>query len=416
MFTPSGCLTGDTLSMYVAGSLSVTDVEKVQQHIAECPLCADAADGLRIWLTENQTKQSELSTTEEISGEKAVKNNHSINSPSSVAYKFHIRTEKINERLKQRIHFHKQVDEANHKRRAIKPYAWIGVAATVVLFLSIFYIFRIQNISDNLELANQKDAFDSLRQEMPDSSKQFPETEISLAQNEKIAPDSRKKQITSTENVDAEAYEVTGVLSIVEDNDIQEVSVAEESPAAAPVVAKSETAQKQAVQNEDSMLSINQEESTKVEGVVVTALGISRDKKSPGYKEKEAKKATSGDQKSTEICSMEDVETEEAQIFVMVEQMPEFPGGMAKLQAFLAENITFPESAKESGIQGTVYVSFVVRKDGRISDAKILRGIGGGCEEEALRVVNKMPRWKPGTQRGKNVDVQFNLPIVFKLD
>jgi protein TonB len=57
-----------------------------------------------------------------------------------------------------------------------------------------------------------------------------------------------------------------------------------------------------------------------------------------------------------------------------------------------------------------------VRKDGRISGAKILRGIGGGCDEEALRVVKKMPRWKPGTQSGKNIDVQFNIPIVFKLD
>jgi TonB family protein len=188
---------------------------------------------------------------------------------------------------------------------------------------------------------------------------------------------------------------------------------------AAPAAAKSEMAQKQTAQNEDSMFSIYKEEPTHVEGVVVTALGITRDKKSLGYSNKEMKNAdvaTSWEMKGIKSRTMEDIEIEEAEIFMVVEQMPEFPGGQAKLQAFLAENITFPETAKESGIQGTVYVTFIVRKDGRISGAKILRGIGGGCDEEALRVVKKMPRWKPGTQSGKNIDVQFNIPIVFKLD
>jgi len=419
IFTPSGCLTADALLLFVSGALKGIELTKANQHIAECPLCADAADGLRLWLKENKPEKSDQNRMAGLSGEKAAKKGHSNGSPASAAYKFHNRTEAINDRIKQRIHFHKQVEAVKQKRRIIRPYAWIGAAATVVLFLSIFYVFRIQNISDNLELANQKEAFDSLRQEMPDSSKQFPETEINLAQNEKTAADNRKKQITSTEIVDAEAYEVTGVLSIVEDNDIQEVSVAEESPAAAPVAAKSEMAQRQAVQNEDSMFSIYKEEPTHVEGVVVTALGITRDKKSLGYSDKESKNAEtspSGEMKNVKSRTMEEIETEEAEIFMIVEKMPEFPGGQAKLQAFLAENITFPASAKESGIQGSVYVSFIVRKDGRISDAKILRGIGGGCDEEALRVVNKMPRWKPGTQRGKNVDVQFNLPIVFKLD
>ena len=419
IFTPSGCLTADALLLFVSGALKGIELTKANQHIAECPLCADAADGLRLWLKENKPEQSDQNRPAGLSGEKAVKKGHSNGSPASAAYKFHNRTEAINDRIKQRIHFHKQVEAVKQKRRIIRPYAWIGAAATVVLFLSIFYVFRIQNISDNLELANQKEAFDSLRQEMPDSSKQFPETEINLAQNEKTAPDNRKKQITSTEIVDAEAYEVTGVLSIVEDNDIQEVSVAEESPAAAPVAAKSEMAQRQAVQNEDSMLSLNQGEPANVEGVVVTALGITRDKKSLGFSDKESKNAVtspSGEMKSVKSHTMEDIETEDAEIFMIVEQMPEFPGGQEKLHSFLAENIKYPESAKKNGIQGTVYVTFIVRKDGRISDAKILRGIGADCDEEALRVVNKMPSWKPAKQRGKNVDVQFNLPIGFKLE
>jgi protein TonB len=254
---------------------------------------------------------------------------------------------------------------------------------------------------------------------MPDSTKQLPDAKTSLAQNQNVPPDSRKEQISSIEEVDAEAYEITGILSIVEDNDIQDVIVAEESPVAAPAAAKSEMAQRQAVQNEDSMFSIYKEEPTHVEGVVVTALGITRDKKSLGYSDKEMKNAetvTSREMKSVKSRTMEEIETEDAEIFMIVEQMPEFPGGQEKLHAFLAENIKYPESAKENGIQGTVYVTFIVRKDGRISGAKILRGIGADCDEEALRVVNKMPSWKPAKQRGKNVDVQFNLPIGFKLE
>jgi protein TonB len=71
--------------------------------------------------------------------------------------------------------------------------------------------------------------------------------------------------------------------------------------------------------------------------------------------------------------------------------------------------------AKESGIQGRVFVTFVVEKDGSVTDVRVLRGIGGGCDEEAIRVVQKMPKWKAGKQRGKPVRVQFNLPIKFTL-
>jgi TonB family protein len=107
---------------------------------------------------------------------------------------------------------------------------------------------------------------------------------------------------------------------------------------------------------------------------------------------------------------------EESQIFMAVEQMPEFPGGEEALYKFLTENITYPQSAKESGVQGRVYVTFVVEPDGTISDLRVLKGIGGGCDEEAIRVVKAMPEWIPGKQRGKPVRVQYNLPVKFSLE
>ena len=83
--------------------------------------------------------------------------------------------------------------------------------------------------------------------------------------------------------------------------------------------------------------------------------------------------------------------------------------------AFLGKNIKYPALAKESGIQGRVFINFVVEIDGSITDVKVLRGIGGGCDEEAVRVVESMPKWKPGKQRGKPVRVSYNLPVKFTL-
>ncbi|MGE4540443.1 MAG: energy transducer TonB [Bacteroidales bacterium] len=112
---------------------------------------------------------------------------------------------------------------------------------------------------------------------------------------------------------------------------------------------------------------------------------------------------------------MEEEEVVEAEIFTVVESMPEFPGGPAKMMEYIAKNIKYPAMARESGIQGRVFVNFVVEPDGSVSNVKVLRGIGGGCDEEAVRVVEAMPKWTPGRQRGKAVRVSFNLPVRFTL-
>jgi protein TonB len=117
-----------------------------------------------------------------------------------------------------------------------------------------------------------------------------------------------------------------------------------------------------------------------------------------------------------EIMEMPEEEVEEEpEVFLIVEDPPSFPGGEAKMFEYLGKNLKYPPMAKDAGIQGIVYVTFVVLEDGDVTDVKVLRGIGGGCDEEAIRVVKNMPKWKPGKQRGKAVRVQFNLPIRFTL-
>ena len=83
---------------------------------------------------------------------------------------------------------------------------------------------------------------------------------------------------------------------------------------------------------------------------------------------------------------------------------------------YLSSNIKYPEEAKEKGISGRVFIQFVIEKDGSVSNVKVMKGIGGGCDEEAVRVVKAMPKWKPGKQKGKPVRVNYILPVSFKLD
>ena len=103
-------------------------------------------------------------------------------------------------------------------------------------------------------------------------------------------------------------------------------------------------------------------------------------------------------------------------VYQMVEQMPQYTGGEEAMMKYVAENIKYPQAAKDKNISGRVFVSFVIEKDGSVSNVKVVRGIGGGCDEEAARVIKEMPKWKPGMQKGKPVRVNYMMPIFFKLD
>ena len=97
-------------------------------------------------------------------------------------------------------------------------------------------------------------------------------------------------------------------------------------------------------------------------------------------------------------------------------EKPVFPGGQEALNNFLSKNIQYPRLAANNGVGGRVIIQFVVERDGSIAQAKVLKGVGFGCDEEALRVINKMPKWKPGANNGQKVRVYYTLPIYFKLD
>lgn len=109
-------------------------------------------------------------------------------------------------------------------------------------------------------------------------------------------------------------------------------------------------------------------------------------------------------------------ETTEQEIFKVVEKMPSFPGGDEMLMEYISKNLKYPQKAMDAGIQGRVFVSFVVEPDGSISNVKVLRGIGSGCDEEAVRIIKSMPKWEPGKQMGQTVRVSYQIPVNFKLN
>jgi len=112
---------------------------------------------------------------------------------------------------------------------------------------------------------------------------------------------------------------------------------------------------------------------------------------------------------------VEEPKKEEAQVFTYVEEMPTFPGGEDACIAFINHGIQYPEIAKRAGVEGKVFIQFVVRTDGKVTDVTVGKGIGAGCDEEAVRVVKSMPNWKPGRQNGHPVNVRISVPIVYKL-
>lgn len=111
----------------------------------------------------------------------------------------------------------------------------------------------------------------------------------------------------------------------------------------------------------------------------------------------------------------ENVIEDNSEVFVVVEEQPEFPGGQAAMMRFLADSIKYPVAAQENGIHGRVVCNFIVEKDGRLTDFKVLRGVDPLLDNEAIRILKAMPKWTPGKQRGENVRVRFTLPVVFRL-
>ncbi len=122
------------------------------------------------------------------------------------------------------------------------------------------------------------------------------------------------------------------------------------------------------------------------------------------------------DKKERDDNNTSELINKQTEIFSIVENQPEFPGGISKMYKYLGENIKYPSAAQRANVSGRVFMKFIVEKDGSISNTEVLKGIGFGCDEESMRVLKSMPKWNPGMQNGKPVRVYYQMPIVYKLN
>ena len=132
--------------------------------------------------------------------------------------------------------------------------------------------------------------------------------------------------------------------------------------------------------------------------------------------EVEIEKELEIEETETDEDEIVEIEEDDEEFFMVVENMPEFPGGDLGLMKFIQKNVKYPAIAKEYNITGKVYVSFIVDKQGKVTNVKIVRGVDKNLDAEALRVVSMLPKYKPGKQRGKSVRVMFTIPINFTLN
>ena len=150
--------------------------------------------------------------------------------------------------------------------------------------------------------------------------------------------------------------------------------------------------------------------------ILIFAFSVTASKSATAQSKNSKEKNVKQEKKEKPLIKVSETEKDQKEeVFLVVEKMPRYPGGEPARKKFFTENLKYPKQVKEKGIQGKVYVTFVVEKDGSITNVKILRGVDPLLDNEALRVVRSMPKWEPGTQRGKNVRVQFNIPIKFAL-
>lgn len=376
IFSASGCLTEDALMLYTQHHLSAAQQLEIEEHLSHCDLCSDSLEGYTLWMEKHALKQPLKAGYETLKV-----------SPAA----FFSRTALIRKRIKQRVNFHKQVVAVKNQRKIQKPYTWLATAATVILFLAVFYIVRVQNIFDNQKLA---ETIQNKETTIPIHSNQLDSSSanmVEIAQNQ-----SRQglKRILPAKAIDEKTTEKDNLQIINNSEIVLHTEVTEtkrEETLAAPVtisadeqdISAMESKVKPAAAQSSKRIDAEEDRVVYVEGVTTRA-------------------------KSTQM-GKSDV------VFEVVEQQPQFPGGEQKMKEFLSTNLKYPALAKENGVSGTVVVTFVVQKNGKIVDIKILKGIGAGCDEEAVSAVQKMPNWTPGKLKGKKVNVSLNLPIEFRL-
>lgn len=392
LFTNSGCLTTDALKGYISATLSDVEKNQAQNHLEDCELCSDALEGLQL-LTDPDKLDS-------------------------------IVTE-INENVQNR---HVEIIQTK-KLKSQKRLYYFAAAASILILIGVFSYFRFYWQTTNSEIATLTEkapieetveinvTSDNLENEEIVEEK-FNESKSTVVSSNK----NEKKEIPIANNDDQLLDEMDRDIEIaMEKTDLTENQKGIAEQTIEKVIKAEPTFM---ADNEEPSLYIEGEDAVNSKGMVMDEVVsyedqiVSEMQMSPQSPQlsKKSRQNSSMETSSNNIINPDSLSDSTLTYFSIVENFPEFPGGSEAMLKYLQENVSYPDSAKLLGIQGTIFVSFVVKKSGKVDNAKVIRGIGGGCDEVALKVVESMPSWIPGKQRGKPVSVKLALPIEFKLN
>jgi TonB family protein len=408
LFSPSGCLTEDCLLLNKLGMLSEDDYIHIKNHLEFCELCAAAVDGYEIAdqaLFSEDVEMLNLESTnmagKEDFQEPAIPETSGFEGPRFPR----LSQEEIRDftnRIKATTPGPAIVKPEPARASFLRRYRTELIAAILLLLIGFgsrqVYLQLRNTGNTGISAVSIPDTLTATEERTDHGSPGLP----AVPGKDGISPppETKASELIVLEN-DSEDTDlsISPELSIPIEDKEKATAVAE---AGAPPVLSESARENETVS--DSFISMKVQSD-------ISANKLADQKVPAGTNEAVAFGKTGNNRKRTQVKE----EAAEAEIFTVVEESPQFPGGDEERIRFLTENISYPHEAREASIQGTVYITFVVEKDGTIEDVRVLRGIGGGCDEEAVRVIRKMPRWSPGKQRGKPVRVQFNMPIKFSM-
>lgn len=405
LFNPAGCLSEQGLKLYGSGMLTEADTTLVEKHLESCEMCSMAVEGYALSDPAHFTADVEL--LNQSFGEilQSVPGNSKLNPVAETADFEGPRFPRLSqeemrefrESILARASAQETIQETEKltKRKPVVPF-WhrhrielIAAGLLVLISFGGWQLFIYLNQSgNNKNIAAVNETYQNI-QELKENTQTKENVVEETTQSESAEHVKAKKPKPATTAVSGKPQSIIKPVENIEViNDDAEASglidVANQdvtNNSVAPLVV------------EETMSYPEKKEISTLENVVAG-------------KSKKASRVKS---------TSDEAEADEQEIFTVVEESPQYPGGEEARVKFLQDNLRYPDKAREAGIQGTVYISFVVETDGAITDIRVLRGIGSGCDEEAVRAIKKMPRWIAGKQRGKPVRVQFNMPIVFTL-
>lgn len=371
LFLSSGCISEEGFRLYLANRLDVDSCDLISSHTANCELCSSALEGFKI-LAEKK-------------------------SPDEITTLLSDIKDKLDTRVIQEKESFLQKSTFDYKS------AIIAIAASIVIIIGTYFLILLFTPEQNQHFA----VTDKRHNPLPF---EYEEQKPSLSTNQPSSPNTQqpgKKSLTITYLTHSLSYDNKTIMNISDSID----KISEITKNSLAVVDDIKSGLK-----DTTILEKNQNMSGNLAGYEDSKVVYEQQQLIPVKTEAKDEYRIIGTKSKKSMARQKTQVIDNVDgVFVNVDEMPSFPGGEDSLRKYINKNLHYPSRAKKKRLEGTVNVSFIVNIDGSILNINVLQGIGGGCNEETVRLIKSMPKWIPGKQSGMTVKVKINLPVNFSL-